>query len=93
MSDDCHKYVQTCRVCQIKARITYRDRVPIRPIPRADRVFFSGDGQKPKYNYAIIAVDSFSRFPFCVALKSLTAKAVCEPLLKLWQFTGCCTHI
>ena len=39
MSDDCHKYVQTCRVCQIKARITYRDRVPIRPIPLADRVF------------------------------------------------------
>ena len=29
ISDDCHKYVQTCRVCQMKARISYRDRVPI----------------------------------------------------------------
>jgi len=76
----------------------------IRPIPRAHRVFdhffvdccgpfFSGDGQKAKYNYAFIAVDSLSRFSFCVALKSLTAKAVCDVLLELWQFTGCCSHI
>ena len=40
-----------------------------------------------------LAVDSFSRFPFCVPLKSLHAKAVCEALLSIWQFTGVCSHL
>ena len=55
----------------MKSRVTYRDRVPIKPIPRADRVFdhffidcagplFSSEGSKPKFNYAFVAVDSFS---------------------------------
>ena len=50
-------------------------------------------GQKVKYNYAFIAVDSFGRFPVCYALKSLTAKSVCDALLELWQFTGCCSYV
>ena len=80
---------------EMKSRVTYRDRVPIKPIPRADRVFdhifidcagplFSSEGSKPKFNYAFVAVDSFSRFPFCVPLKRLTAKSVCDALLSLW---------
>jgi len=47
--------------------MTYRDRVPINPIPRAARVFdhwfidcagpfFSGEGQKVKYNYAFSVI-------------------------------------
>ena len=48
---------------------------------------------KPRYNCAFIAVDSFSRFPFCVPLKSLHAKAVCEALLSIWQFSGVCSHL
>ena len=55
--------------------------------------FFSGDGQKVKYNYAFIVVDSFSRFPVCYALKSLTAKSACDALLELWQYTGCCSYV
>ena len=39
LAEDCRRYIQTCRTCQMKARVTYRDRVPITPIPRADRVF------------------------------------------------------
>jgi len=46
-----------------------------------------------KYNYAFIAVDCFSRFPYCQPLKSLTAKAVCDALLSLWSFTGCSSHV
>jgi len=100
----CRRYIQTCSTCQLKARVTYRDRVPITAIPRADRVFdnwfidcagpfFFGEGQKVKYNYAFIAVDSFSKFPVCYTLKSLTAKSVCDALLELWQFTGCCSYV
>jgi len=73
LCEDCLRYVQTCAACQMKARVTYRDRVAIKPIPRADRVFdhwfidcagpfFTTEGQKVKYNYAFIAIDSFSRF-------------------------------
>ena len=104
LAKDCKEYVQTCSVCQKKARITYRDRVPIKAIPRADRVFdhwfvdclgpiFSGEGPKPYYNYALIAVDSASRFPAAYALKSLSAKSVCDAILKLWQFTGVSSFI
>ena len=53
----------------------------------------SGEGQKVKYNYAFIAVDSFSKFPVCYPLTSLTAKAVCHVLLELWQFTGCSSYV
>jgi len=95
LNEDCCDYIKTCSVCQLKAPVTPRDRVPITPIPIADRVFdhllidcmgplMSGEGQKVKYNYAFIAVDSFSRFPVCYPLKSLTAKAVCDVLLELW---------
>jgi len=62
----------------MKARVTCKDRVPIRPIPRAERVFdhfhidcvgpyFPAEGQKPMYNYAFIAVDIYSVFQ-CVIL-------------------------
>ena len=39
LKEDCQKYIKTCRTCQLKAPVTYRDRVPIKAIPRADRVF------------------------------------------------------
>jgi len=32
LAEDCSKYIQTCRVCQLKACETYRDCVPIKPI-------------------------------------------------------------
>jgi len=101
LNEDCRDYIKTCFVCQLKAPVTHRNRVPITPIPHADRVFdhlfidcmgplMSGEGQKVKYNYAFIAVDSFSRYPVCYPLKSLTAKAVSDVL---WQFTGCSSYV
>jgi len=79
-------------------RISFSDRVPIKPIPRSDRIFdhffvdiagpFSNEGQKPKYNYALIAVNSASRFPAAFALSSIT-----DALLQLWQFVGCSSRV
>jgi len=34
-----------------------------------------------QYNYAFVAIDSFSRFPVCYALRSLTAKSVCDHVM------------
>ena len=67
-------------VCQKKARITNRDQVLIKAIPRANRFvyyigpLFSGKGPKPLYNYVL--VDSVSRFPVVYALESLTLTAL-----------------
>ena len=36
IASDCKRYCQTCTVCQKRARKSFRDRVPITPIPRAD---------------------------------------------------------
>jgi len=55
--------------------------------------FVSGEGRKPQLNYALIVVDSYSRFPFCVPLKTLQAKHVCEALIDIWSFTGVCSHL
>ena len=100
----CKDFIKCCRECQLKACVSFRDRVPIKAIPGSDRVFdhffidiagpfFPNEGQKPKYNYALIAVDSASRFPATFALSSITARNVCYALLQLWQFTGCCSHV
>ena len=104
LQTDCVEYIETCHECQMKKRKTYRDTVPIMPIQRSDLVFdhlfidfagpfISGEGPKPKHNFAFIAIDSFSRFPFCVPLKSMHTKAVCDALLSIWQFTGVASHL
>ena len=39
LTSNCKRYCQTCTVCQKRARRTYRNRVPITPIPRAEAPF------------------------------------------------------
>jgi len=39
--ENCRRYIQTC-ICQMKARVTYRDRVPITPIPRQIECLITG---------------------------------------------------
>ena len=100
LAEDCCQFCKTCESCQFKARVTFRDRVPIKPIPHADCVFdhwfidcassFFRLMDRNPYNYAFIAVDSFSRFPV-LPIEIFTARAVCDCLLSLWQFTGCST--
>ena len=90
LHDDCREYARTCHVCQVKKRKSRRDQIPITPIQRSDRIwehffadcagpFVSGEGTKPRYNYAFIAVDSFSRFPFLCHLNHCTPR----PCVKL----------
>ena len=35
----CKDFIECCRECRLKARVSFRDRVPIKAIPRSDRVF------------------------------------------------------
>jgi hypothetical protein len=45
------------------------------------------------YNYCLIVVCSFSRFPFAVPLRSLTAKNVCDALLSIFAVTGLSSNV
>jgi hypothetical protein len=39
---------------------------------------------KPKYNYALVLADEYSRWPKAYPLKSLSAKATCDTLLPVF---------
>ena len=34
LAEDCRQFCKTCESCQFKARVTFHDPVPIKPIPR-----------------------------------------------------------
>ena len=90
-------YCKSCEVCQKRARVTYRDRVPIEGgVVSTEPVFshFYVDclgplfNTKAVYNYALVFLDKTSRFPHAIPLSSLTVKNCCEAMLSFWQFTG-----
>ena len=97
MIKDVIDYCRSCEVCQRKAPITYRDRVPIEGgVVSIEPVFshFYVDALGPlfnhkvEYNYCIVFLDHTSRFPHAVAVRNLTAKSCCDAMLSLFQFTG-----
>ena len=100
MDDRIRSYCSPCTVCQLRAPVKVSDRVPITPIPRNDELPFThlvmdcigpilpeGDRTVPKaeYNYALVIVDRFSRWPMAYPLRSLSAKAVCDALLQVFM--------
>ena len=102
MIKDVVDYCRSCEVCQKRAPITYRDRVPIEGgVVSVEPVFshFYVDALGPlfnhkvEYNYCLVFLDHTSRFPHAVALCNLTAKSCCEAMLSLWQFTGFPTKV
>lgn len=93
-------FCKSCKVCQLRAPPKVGDRVPIHPIPRGDEFPFShlvmdcigpivlrGDpvAVQPKYNYALVVIDLFSRWPMAYPLHSLSAQAVCDILLQIFM--------
>jgi len=41
-----------------------------------------------EFKYAVVMVDSATRFPFAKAIRTPNAKNVCDAILDIWQFTG-----
>lgn len=100
IDDDIRRWCFTCEICQKNKPVRVADRVPITPIPRDEELPFSnlvidcigpivpeGDATtiKPEYNYALVIVDRYSRYPMAYPLKKLTAKAVCDCLLNVFM--------
>jgi transposase InsO family protein len=97
LPSDCRLFVSQCHQCQVKARITCYDRVPITAVERAEEPFqhWFMDCAGPlipnsnvNYNYCLIMVCSYSRYPVAVPLSRLTAKNICDALLTVFSFTG-----
>lgn len=94
---DAKAYVASCSRCARRKRITCYDTTPVTPIPRDEKSFnhWHVDAAGPFFpnqrvdkNYCLIAVDSNSRFPMAFPLRAVTAKSVCDCLLKLWSLFG-----
>ena len=100
MNDRIKSYCSSCATCQLRTPVKTSDRVPITPIPRDDELPFThlvmdcigpilpeGDpaAKKPEYNYALVIVDKYSRWPMAYPLRSLSAKAVCDALLQVFM--------
>jgi transposase InsO family protein len=50
-------------------------------------------GQNLRFNYAVIVIDSMSRYPFACPLQSLHAKHICDALLSVFSITGICSSM
>lgn len=95
------RYVKSCDVCQKRVRVTCWDRVPITPIERDETAFshwFMDIGgpltsEKQQYNYFLIMVDCMSRFAVAYALRTVTARSICECLLNCWSWLGVPTTV
>jgi hypothetical protein len=100
MDERIRSHCTTCSICQMRAPVKISDRVPITPIPRDDELPFThlvmdcigpilpeGDPTvpKPEFNYALVIVDKYSRWPMAYPLRSLSAKAACDALLQVFM--------
>jgi len=91
------QYVTTCHDCQLRSRPKMLDRVPIVPITRVDVPFqvlnmdCIGHVEPPSaqgHQYCLCIVDNCTRWQTVYALKSLTARAVCDALVELFTNVG-----
>ena len=93
---DVMTHVQCCKNCQLVARKTVWDRTPIQATVRYEAPFLHWhmdvlgpiSSEKMQYPYCLLLIDSFSRFPAGFAIKTPTAKNICDCLVSLWTFLG-----
>ena len=78
------RYCASCSICQLRARQLKTDKVPISIVEKAGQgqafehmhcdVFGPIlPGQNIRFNYAVIVIDSMSRYPFACPVQSLHA--------------------
>jgi len=97
LRQDVKQYISTCQECQLHSHLKTLDPVPIAPITRAEVPFqvlnmdCIGPIDPPSAQghwYCLCIVDSCTRWTTVYALKSLTARAVCDTLLDLFSNVG-----
>ena len=96
MKQDIFNGALHCEVCQLRARKTCWDRVPIQASFRQEVPFshcycdVAGpmSSEKNGISICVLLLDSMSRYPAAFAIRSPTAKNICDCLLKLWMYFG-----
>lgn len=104
LTSEVNKYCASCETCQLRARQRRSDKVPISIGEKAGegQVFAHMHcdvfgpilpNQNVRFNYALIVIDSMSRYPFACPLRSLHAKNICDALMSIFEFTGICSSM
>uniref|UniRef100_A0A1S4M1F1 RNA-directed DNA polymerase n=1 Tax=Ixodes scapularis TaxID=6945 RepID=A0A1S4M1F1_IXOSC len=97
IAGDIQNHFQSCRECHLRAPIRAADRVPIAPLARPEVPFQTvfldciGPLEPPSsrgHKYALCVVDTCTRWPEVVCLKSLTARAACDVLVEVFSRMG-----
>ncbi|GFW11787.1 hypothetical protein TNCV_1083331 [Trichonephila clavipes] len=97
IKQDVKRFCESCKICQLRKPITYRDRVPIQPLVRPEIPFevWSVDCIGPleppsrrNHHFIICAVDLCTRWAEAIPVKEISAKTTCNVLLKIFTQTG-----
>ncbi|GFT61512.1 hypothetical protein TNCV_4271961 [Trichonephila clavipes] len=97
IKQDVKRFCESCKICQLRKPITYRDRVPIQPLVRPEIPFevWSVDCIGPleppsrrNHHFIICAVDLCTRWAEAIPVKEISAKTTCNVLLKIYTQTG-----
>ena len=104
LARDVAQFCGSCSACQLRARQVKTDKVPITIVEKAGqgRAFKHMHcdvfgpilpGQNLRFNYAIIVIDSMSKYPFACPLSSLHSKNICDALMSIFTITGICSSM
>ena len=95
---DTKEFCKFCKECQRKRPVTKRDRVPITAVNRPEVAFehWAVDVAGPLLpetitsvpRYALVMIDQASKWPEVIAIRSLTAKTICQAMIQTWSRTG-----
>ena len=94
--DVCH-----CEICQLRARKTCWDRVPIQATVRQEipsshwycDVAGPMSSEKIDFPYSVLLLDSMTRYPAAIAIRSPTVKNICDCLIKHWVYFGITRYV
>jgi len=96
MKADAISHARCCETCQMHARKTCWDRVPIQAVQRHEIPFMHWhmdiagpmSSEKMQYPYCLLMIDSMSRYPVAFAITTPSAKNICDCLVKVWMYFG-----
>jgi len=84
------EHVDYCLPCQANTDVSYLHPMQIRPPPprKMYRLYIDFTSRSPLGDYQLVAVCAYSKYPFFMLTKRLTADAVIEVLKKLFKQVG-----
>ncbi|GFX59075.1 hypothetical protein TNCV_3815091 [Trichonephila clavipes] len=92
IKQDVKRFCESCKICQLRKPLTYRDRVPIQPLVKPEIPFDCIGPLEPpsrrNHHFIICAVDLCTRWAEAIPVKDISAKTTCNVLLKIFTQTG-----